>query len=167
MGGLEGLLPSLGRDLTVVELERLVADLAGRRESWRPHVRHTPERRHYVQLHRDPHLDVWLICWDAEQETGLHDHDLSAGAVHVVEGTLLEDYLQPDGASLALRTTTHAAGSVFGFDASHIHDVRHDGGPPATSIHAYSPALWRMGHYALGTRGLGRVSVSYMEELAA
>ncbi len=48
-----------------------------------------------------------------------------------------------------------------------LHDVRHDGGPPATSIHAYSPAPWRMGHYALGERGLGRVSVSYMEELAA
>lgn len=156
-----------GRDLTLDQLQLVVAELAGRPETWRRHVRHTRDRRHYIQLHRDPHLDVWLICWDAEQATGLHDHDLSAGAVHVVEGTLLEDYLLPSGASLTVHTTTHRAGSLFGFDASHIHDVRHDGGPPATSIHAYSPALWRMGHYALGERGLGRVSVSYMEELAA
>ena len=55
----------------------------------------------------------------------------------------------------------------FSFDASYSHDVRHDGGVPATSIHAYSPALWRMGHYAIGAHGLGRVSLTYVDEVAA
>jgi len=85
----------------------------------------------------------------------------------VLEGTLLEDYFAVHDGSLALQTTAHAAGSAFSFDATYIHDVRHDGGAPATSIHAYSPALWRMGHYALGPRGLGRVSLTYVEEVAA
>jgi hypothetical protein len=130
-------------------------------------VRHERDRRFYVQLHRDPHVDIWLICWDAEQETGLHDHDRSAGAVRIVEGTLLEDYLAVGDAGFGLDTIRHRAGSAFSFDATHIHDVRHDGGPPATSIHAYSPALWRMGHYVIGPRGLGRVSQTYVEEVAA
>ena len=40
-------------------------------------------------------------------------------------------------------------------------------GEPAVSLHAYSPALWRMGYYAIGPHGLGRVSLSYVEEKAA
>jgi len=120
-----------------------------------------------VQLHRDPSVDIWLICWDAAQETGLHDHDRSSGAVRVVEGTLLEDFFAGRDGGIALETRPHRGGSLFSFDASYIHDVRHDGGPPATSIHAYSPALWRMGHYAIGPQGLGRISLTYVEEIAA
>ena len=163
-----GLTLDLRRDLAIDELEELVAQIAAQSELWRSLVRHERDRRFYVQLHRDPHVDLWLICWDAEQETGLHDHDRSSGAVHVVEGTLLEDSFAPrsDG-SIALQTRRHPAGTGFSFDSTYIHDVRHDGGAPAVSIHAYSPALWRMGHYAVGPRGLGRVSLTYVDEVAA
>ena len=45
--------------------------------------------------------------------------------------------------------------------------LRHPGGPPATSIHVYSPALWRMGHYQYDVDGImGRVSMTYADELA-
>ena len=167
MGGLESLIPSSGRELALPELERFLEGLAWRPELWRQHVRHERDRRFYTQLHRDPHLDVWLICWDAEQETGLHDHDRSSGAVRVLEGNLLEDYFAFRDGSIVLETAAHAAGSTFSFDATYIHDVRHDGGAPATSIHAYSPALWRMGHYAFGPHGFGRTSLTYVEEIAA
>jgi Cysteine dioxygenase type I len=156
------------RDLDVAELEELVDQVASEPELWRPHVRHQREQRFYLQLHREPHLDLWLICWDAFQETGLHDHDRSAGAVRVVEGTLLEDSFvaRPDG-GIGLQTVERPAGTRFGFASTHIHDVRHDGGVPAISLHAYSPALWRMGHYELGPQGLGRVSLTYVDEIAA
>jgi Cysteine dioxygenase type I len=167
MGGVRSLLPPTGGDLALSELERLVEEIAEAPELWRHHVRHERDHRFYVQLHRDPSVDIWLICWDVEQETGLHDHDRSSGAVRVVEGTLLEDFFAARDGGIALETRPHRRGSLFSFDATYIHDVRHDGGPPATSIHAYSPALWRMGHYAIGPRGLGRVSLTYVDEVAA
>ena len=167
MGGLTALIPAVGRDLEVLELEQLVEAVGAEPGLWRRHVRHATDERVYVHLHRDPQVDIWLICWDARQETGLHDHDRSAGAVSVVDGTLLEDYFVARDGALTLETTVRSAGSLFSFDASYIHDVRHDGGAPATSIHAYSPALWRMGHYAVGPRGLGRVSLTYLDEVAA
>jgi hypothetical protein len=167
MGSLTSLIPEAGRDLALPELEHLVDALALRPDLWGPHVRHARDERIYLQLHRDPHLDIWLICWDAEQETGLHDHDRSSGAVRVVQGTLLEDSFVADDAGIRLATRAHGAGARFSFDATYIHDVRHDGGAPATSLHVYSPALWRMGHYAVGPRGLGRVSLTYVEEVAA
>jgi predicted metal-dependent enzyme (double-stranded beta helix superfamily) len=167
MGGVSSLLPAAGRDLTLEQIEHVADAIALRPDLWGPHVRHERDERIYTQIHRDPHVDVWVICWDQLQETGLHDHDRSSGAVRVVQGALLEDRFVADGGSIRLDTTRHTAGARFSFDATYIHDVRHDGGAPATSIHVYSPALWRMGHYALGERGLGRVSLTYVEEVAA
>ena len=58
-------------------------------------------------------------------------------------------------------------GGRFDFDAADIHGVRHPGAesPPATSIHLYSPALWRMGHYEPGPRGMRRTGMTYADEL--
>lgn len=166
MRGLDAFL-GMERDLEPRELELVAAQIAEQRDLWQPHVRHERDSRFYLQLHRDPHIDIWLICWDAFQETGLHDHDRSSGAVHVIDGTLLEDFFVAHDGGIRLQTVEHHAGDNFSFDSTYIHDVRHDGGAPATSIHVYSPALWRMGHYELGPRGLGRTCLTYVEETAA
>jgi Cysteine dioxygenase type I len=156
-------------DLDRPALVRLAVELGREPRFWRHLVQHDPNTRYFHQLYRDPHLDVWLICWLNAQDTGYHDHDISSGAVYVVEGTLHEDHFgrDPDG-WIREKTLEHAAGSVFDFDASYIHGVRHSGGAPASSIHAYSPALWRMGHYEPDDNGaVRRVPITYADELAA
>ena len=157
-----------GQDLERPAMAQLARDLVQAETLWRPHVRHELETRFYRQLYRDPNLDVWLICWLDGQSTGYHDHDRSSGAVCVCDGTLLEDWfrVEEDG-WVRERTTTHEAGGAFDFDAADIHGVRHpgDGAAQATSIHVYSPALWRMGHYEAGPRGMRRVGVTYADEL--
>ncbi|MGZ4431794.1 MAG: cysteine dioxygenase [Gaiellales bacterium] len=154
------------RDLEPPELAVLAGELAARPELWRPLVRHDRDQRVYVQLHRDHHLDAWLICWVDAQETGLHDHDVSGGAVRVVEGHLFEDRLSPAGPRVD--TVEYGPGDSFMFDATRIHDVRHAGSEPSVSLHLYSPPLWRMGYYEVGPDGrLARRSASYAEELRA
>jgi predicted metal-dependent enzyme (double-stranded beta helix superfamily) len=152
------------RDLEPGALQALVEELAERPDLWRSLVRHDEHERVYVRLHRDHHLDAWLLCWLPAQETGLHDHDLSGGAVRVVDGRLAEFRLvlgEPD-----LDEVVYAAGDGFSFDASRIHDVRHTGTDPAVSLHVYSPPIWRMGFYEQGADGrLARRSASYLEEL--
>jgi hypothetical protein len=158
-----------GRDLPRAELRRLAETIGVATEVWEPFVRHDPDRRHYVQLYRDPHVDVWLICWTSEQDTGFHDHDVSSGAVYVCSGDLAEDRFELSDGVLRRGTVGRPRRTGFDFDASHVHCVRHAGGEePAVSIHVYSPALWRMGYYEVGDSGLlQRVSVSYAEEIAA
>jgi hypothetical protein len=156
-------------DLDRASLSSLVVELARNPQHWEHLVHHDPNTRYFHQLYRDPHLDLWLICWLDAQDTGYHDHDRSSGAVYVCEGRLCEDYFVRDADGwIREKTKEHLAGSVFDFDSSYIHGVRHAGGPPATSLHAYSPALWRMGHYELGqqTGALGRVSITYADELS-
>jgi hypothetical protein len=153
----------LGRDLERPELEDVVARLARRPDLWRPLVRHDPAERVYEELVRDNHLTVWLICWMEDHDTGFHDHDLSAGAVAVVDGAVREDRLLVGGPP-ASRVV--AAGSSFSFAASDIHRVLHHGDAPAVTLHAYSPPLWRMGAYEVRPDGaLTRHSLSYAEEL--
>ncbi len=156
-----------GVDLTRPQLRELAHGIAGEEGLWRPYVRHDVEERQYQQLYRDPNIDVWLICWTYRQDTGYHDHDRSSGAVHVCEGTLCEDYFhRDDDGWIREQTREHAAGGSFDFDAAYIHGVRNAFREPATSIHVYSPALWRMGHYRTDESGImQRIAMTYADEL--
>jgi hypothetical protein len=146
-----------------MELRRLVAGLAAEPERWRPLVRRAGTERHFAQLWRDDHVDVWVISWASGNDTGFHDHDVSSGAVAVVEGEVVEERLVLGGEPRRVR---HRAGESFDFDAAHVHRMCQDSDVPAVSIHAYSPPLWRMGSYAVAADGtLCRKSISYAEEL--
>ena len=151
-----------GRDLSPDELRDLVVSLARAPERWAHHVGFDDDERVYASLHRDAHVDVWLLCWTPVNDTGWHDHDISSGAVAVVAGELVENNLRVGS---DCREKTVGAGESFSFGADHIH--RLNGARKGTvSVHAYSPPLWRMGQYAVDDDGLlRRVSVSYADEL--
>jgi predicted metal-dependent enzyme (double-stranded beta helix superfamily) len=152
-----------GRDLSGVELQAFVDELADRPELWIDFVSHDPAERVYRELCSDEHLTAWLICWMEDHDTGFHDHDVSAGALAVVSGRVREERLRIDGAP---RERTLAAGQSLRFSPADIHRVRHVGDSPAITLHAYSPPLLRMGAYVVGSDGvLARRPVSYAEEL--
>jgi hypothetical protein len=150
------------RDLTRDELRALVNDLATRTEVWRHEVAFSGDARHYACLHRDDHVDVWLLCWTRTNDTGWHDHDISAGAVRVVQGAINEHNPRIGGEHAQ---ATIGDGGSFHFGPEHIHRLtaaRDD----TVTIHAYSPPLYRLGQYAIGEDGLlTRVSVTYADEL--
>ncbi|MTD15379.1 cysteine dioxygenase [Nakamurella sp. YIM 132087] len=151
-----------GRDLESEELRELAASIAADPTQWQQHVAFSDDKRHYVSLHRDAHVDVWVLCWTPQNDTGWHDHDVSSGAVAVTEGTLTEHNLAVGTPSLA---TDVPAGQVFAFGPDHIHRLT-GRDPGSVSVHAYSPPLWRMGQYTVSRSGmLRRKSVSYADEL--
>jgi hypothetical protein len=156
-------LPALpGRVMSADELLVWVRELADRASVWQRYVAHQVGTRHYVSLYRDADVDVWLLCWNLEDDTGWHDHDLSSGAVAVTRGAVRESRPRLGG-DPAERVV--AEGRAFAFGPDHIHRM---GGSVdgSVSIHVYSPPLWRMGQYAIAADGeMRRVSVSYAEEL--
>ena len=155
-------------DLSRPALAELATELGQEHRLWEHLVRHDPEQRVFVELYRDVHLDVWLICWLNQQDTGFHDHDISAGAVYVSEGELAEDRLLFIDGGIREVSRPRGARTVFDFDAARVHCMRHPGGPPAVSIHVYSPALWRMGYYDFdGDGNLCRTSMTYADEMWA
>jgi hypothetical protein len=153
-----------GRDLDLVELEGLVEEVARQDHVWRGLVGYSDEQRHFASLHRDEHLDIWLLCWTVGNDTGWHDHDISSGAVHVVSGALNESCPRLAG-DPAERTVP--VGGTFSFGPDHIHRIT-GAVEHSISIHAYSPALLQLGQYTVDGRGLlRRQSISYTEELRA
>jgi Cysteine dioxygenase type I len=153
------------RTLDKRELRAVVHELAQRPELWSPHVAFsdfTHAGRQYCSLYRDEYVDVWLLCWTRQGDTGWHDHDISAGAVQVVRGAINECNPRIGGEHLV---ATVEAGGSFCFGPEHIHRLTgaRDG---SVTIHAYSPPLWRLGQYTISDDGLmRRVSVSYADEL--
>jgi quercetin dioxygenase-like cupin family protein len=126
-------------------------------------VRRDRSHRFCLRLWRDERSEGWLLGWLDDQETGFHDHDRSAGGVHVIEGSLAEDRLTfgtEDG------TRIFSAGESFSFDTQHIHRMRHHGAEPALSLHVYSPPLASMGSYEIVDGVLRRLSIPPDEELA-
>jgi predicted metal-dependent enzyme (double-stranded beta helix superfamily) len=150
------------RDLDGSELLELATWVAERPDLWEPHVAFSDDHRHYFSLHRDAHVDVWVLCWTPANDTGWHDHDVSSGAVAVTRGRLVEHNL---GIGTPELRTEVAAGTAYCFGPDHIH--RMTGlAVGSVSVHAYSPPLWRMGQYVISATGvLRRTSVSYADEL--
>ncbi|HUA49440.1 MAG TPA: cysteine dioxygenase family protein [Solirubrobacteraceae bacterium] len=155
--------PSLpARNLDRGELQALVDELATDPVRWREYVIFSGATRHFVSLHRDEYVDIWLLCWNRGDDTGWHDHDLSSGAVRVVRGAVRESSPRMGGEP-AVRIVP--AGRSFSFGPEHIHRLAGDD-DQAVSIHAYSPPLWRLGQYSIDADGvMRRESVSYADEL--
>jgi Cysteine dioxygenase type I len=152
-----------GRDLSAVELESFVSDLARCPELWIDLVKHDRTQRVYEELFSDNHVTAWLICWMENHDTGFHDHDISSGAVAVVSGGVREERLTLDGPPT---DAVFKTGESFHFSATDIHRVRHTGDTPTVTLHAYSPPLLNMGAYTIGDGGrLERQTVPSSEEL--
>jgi len=144
------------------ELAELVENLADRPESWGDQVTHAGGRRHYASVYRDEYIDIWLICWSPGYDTGWHDHDISSGAVRVVQGALVESNLRIGG--LPAQTVV-TEGRSLRFGPDHIHRLTGEA-EQTISLHAYSPPLWRLGQYTIDDAGvMRRVSVCYADEL--
>jgi hypothetical protein len=151
-----------GRDLGPPELRDLAERLACDPALWREHVSFSDHERHFVSLHRDEHVDLWLICWTPASDTGWHDHDTSSGAVVVTDGVLEESAPRIGGEPFR---RLYTAGQSFCFGSEHIHRIV-GAAPRSVSLHAYSPPLWRLGQYSIDSDGvMRRTSISYAEEL--
>jgi predicted metal-dependent enzyme (double-stranded beta helix superfamily) len=150
------------RNLDRAELQELVDRLAREPDRWRSLVDYSDERRVFASLYRDDYVDVWLLCWTPDNDTGWHDHDISSGAVRVVHGALSESNPRIGGEP-AMRVIP--AGESFSFGPDHIHRLAGEE-RRSVSIHAYSPPLWRLGQYAIARDGvMRRQSISYADEL--
>lgn len=116
---------------------------------WRSAVRHDADERTYELVHRDADVEVYVVSWMPGHDTGFHDHDDSAAAILVVEGSVVEERL-----GFGLRDPVrYAAGELVEVPAEAIHRVRHAGRAPAVTLHAYAPPLRRVGTYEIGDDG--------------
>jgi predicted metal-dependent enzyme (double-stranded beta helix superfamily) len=146
----EGEYPVRRGTLTSGELAALARDIADDPSRWADVVRHDPDQRTYALLHQDDDVTIWLICWGEGHDTGFHDHDVSSAGVAVASGTVVDERLTAFGAPITRRLDPDNGATI---EPTEIHRMRHGGGGPAVSIHAYSPPLLRTGAYEVAADG--------------
>ncbi|MDQ1672427.1 MAG: hypothetical protein QOC98_989, partial [Frankiaceae bacterium] len=136
-------------------LAGLLEKLVSAPQLWSPSVRHEPTSRWYGSLFRDDVVDLWLLTWQQDNSTDLHDHGGSSGAFRVVSGALSEfrPALGNDG-DVVLRRTVRRPGATVSFGPRLVHDVHNVDAVPAVSLHVYSPPLSSMTYYDVAGRGL-------------
>ena len=122
----------------------------GRPELWRPLVRHDPDERTYVHLHRDDDVELYLICWMPGHDTGFHDHDESAAAIAVLDGAVSEERLA-FGGPVEADSPQRASGDHRAARPSTASAT--PARRPAVTLHAYSPPLDRVGTYEVADDG--------------
>lgn len=132
----------------------LAAGYAADRGRWPVAPRFNPADRWYHRLAVAEDHEVWLLTWLPGQGTELHDHGGSAGAFHVVEGTLTEDTVADGSGPVRISARELAAGTGRRFGPRHIHRITNRSGRPAISVHVYGPALTVMTRYQAGPDGL-------------
>jgi Cysteine dioxygenase type I len=144
-------------------LERFAAALASSPQRWREIDGPGDRARAYALIWADEHVNAWVIRWSSDADTGFHDHDGSAAGIVVIDGCVVEERLALAGPPIA---RSFGPGQSFRMPASAIHRVRHAGGGPALTVHAYSPPLEVQGVYRVADDGaLVRETVPYTEEL--
>ena len=120
-----------GEDLGQARLAELAVELGGERAALAAPREARRDRAVYAELYRDVHLDIWLICWDSEQDTGFHDHDFVLRAPCTSPtASSPRTVCSSRRARSSQVSRRHPAGSVFDFDAARIHCVRNPGRHP-------------------------------------
>ena len=128
-------------------LSALLQTIAAQPRLWESCVRHEESSRWYGSLYRDDVVDLWLLTWQQDNSTDLHDHGASSGAFRVLSGALSEDrpVQRPSGTSLV--RNLRSAGETVAFGPRLVHDVHNVDRVPAVSLHVYSPPLTSMTYY--------------------
>lgn len=85
-------------------------------------------------IHRDPRLELRLLCWRPGQSSSLHAHGAAACAFKILRGTATETVLGD-------RDRVWAPGSVVEESAPRLHQVMNAGRDALLTLHAYSPPL--------------------------
>jgi mannose-6-phosphate isomerase-like protein (cupin superfamily) len=136
--------------LSAEECAALAREIAADSTLWQEHVKHEASSRHFHRLELNERYEVYVISWMDDADTGFHDHDVSAGGVHVVEGGIFEERL---GFGTGHLERLVGPGETITFAPSYIHRFRPKDGIPTVSIHVYSPPLRTMGAYHEGPDG--------------
>ncbi|HEX6383008.1 MAG TPA: cysteine dioxygenase family protein, partial [Acidimicrobiia bacterium] len=142
--------PTMHTSLTAGRLSDIARELADSPETWWPHVRRDSGKRWYVSLLEENDFEAWLLGWPEGEGIELHDHGSSSGAIAVLEGTLLETYIEASDWVRPSGRLCHRQlpkGALVSFEPDHIHDVVNGGARQALSIHVYSPRLRSMTFY--------------------
>jgi quercetin dioxygenase-like cupin family protein len=127
-----------GSALDELEFLDLAAIAAGLGRSAISHLLPLGHKRRWARVIHTDRYEAIVIAWPAGSGLGMHDHNGSVAAVHVVNGRLRERYVDTDG---RVNIRWLAAGDTIELAGTHVHEVINLDHEEVVSVHVYSPPL--------------------------
>lgn len=111
-------------------------------EDWRDSVKFDQKRYNRILLYNGKKFDIWLICWDIGQRSGIHDHPENGCVQKVLQGGLGETrYIkEQDGTYYKWKRRIYIEGDVgYICGKKGVHMLENVGEIGAVTLHLYSP----------------------------
>jgi hypothetical protein len=107
------------------------------------HLRPAEQARAWALVGESDAYNAWLVAWGPESRLVAHDHGGSGAALHVLRGSLVEWYRDPDDRA-AWNVRELGPGRTITVPVGRVHEVQTLGYEAALSLHVYAPRLETM-----------------------
>ena len=101
-----------------------------------------------TKMFSNDQIEIILICWDAYQTSGIHDHPNNGCLMKVLKGKLKEDVYVNEDNNYKFTYTNILTENDVGYRQAdtYIHNII-NGDIPSISLHIYSPPNYSPNYY--------------------
>lgn len=145
------------------ELIDMVTDLELPTELVESHIQFDAERYARNLILRTQAFELLALCWFPGQQTVIHDHGGSVGAVRVYRGNLTSRLFTAPYGKPARMTDVDvvAPGGLAAVDRHDIHQLANPGPDELVTIHVYSPPLRTISRFSTESPERSQVALRY------
>lgn len=117
---------------------------------WCDHCSFCTESYKRNHIYGDEYIDVYVICWNDKQESGIHDHPDNGCLLRIMEGNLREDiYTNIQGVVKKTKTNyLHKNEISYKIGETGLHNIINEDNK-AISLHVYSPPNHKLKFYPM------------------
>ena len=134
----------LGEGSTLLDLYPLLDSYDG--TEWRDCQKYRFCCQKYArhQVYQDDRIQVLVICWDKQQQSGVHDHPDNGCLLKLMRGNLVEEVWEIDDTQRKLVRENHLSPGQISYQEgkSGLHNIINLSDTGAISLHIYSPPLY-------------------------
>ncbi|QKF93501.1 cysteine dioxygenase type I [Fadolivirus algeromassiliense] len=115
---------------------------------WESFIKFSNEKYLKNNVFSNDQIDIFVICWNNNQKSGIHDHPENGCLLRLMQGSLQEDvYVKNNNDYEHIRTNyLHSNGISYKEGKSCIHNII-NGDQKTVSLHIYSPSNYKTVYY--------------------
>ena len=116
-------------------------------EDWKKYVKYNNERYNKILILRNEFIELFIICWNENQESKIHDHPLNGCLLKCLERHLIEDIFINKNSKIEYKSSNNITKNNIGYQSGIIllHKIKSQ--VNSVSLHIYSPPNFKINYY--------------------
>lgn len=115
---------------------------------WQNYIKFDSSKYMKNIVYTNDYIDIFIICWDSKQQSGLHDHPTNGCLMRILDGKLREDiYIKKDDKYHFNHSNTLEKDQIAYKESNmRIHNIINIANK-TVSLHIYSPSGYKTNYY--------------------